>query len=148
MKNDWLSATNFERMNDLVLAITTLSLHYKTQLSDMKIEPFSAHKIQSSTDKVITFLEQIQQGLESAASNPDQIVTGTNPRFSKIIIQYRLKKAKQSSDFYQVELDQVIDEIRSVNSDNMRSVIDYLSEIRLMVGESVATDINNLLGEL
>jgi exonuclease VII small subunit len=150
MKNNWLAARNFENMYDIILAVTTLSLFCKTQLSGMQIEQFSEQDIEEAQQKVVELLKQIQETLDTAKSNPDNVITGTNPSFSDMVIQYRSKRKRSVArkSFYETSIDHVIESIQSINQSNLEEVIGYLHDIRLLIGETSVTDTNSLLGDL
>ncbi len=150
MKNYWLSATNFENMYDLVLAITTLSLYYKTKFTEIEGEQFTEQEIQEATKKVSTYLEQMRQALETAELNPDHIVTGTNPQFSRMVVQYRSNSRRSAAkgNFYAAPIEHVIESLQSVTKDNYPQIVGYLQEMRSLIDQTSATDVNNLLGDL
>jgi hypothetical protein len=151
MQNHWLSATNFERMYDLALAITTLSLYYKTKITGLEATQFSDQEIQEATGKVNSFLEQMRQVLKNVELNPDHIITGTSPRFGEIVIQYRTKRQREitKGNFYSVTIDHVITCLQTMTKDdNLEEIVGYLHDMRVLIDESSATDINNLLGDL
>src|SRR6266511_3057482 len=87
MQSDWLAATNFERMHEVVSAINTLAIHAKLTTAGV-VDPTPGPEIEAARKRLLVFLDQLGDAVEEAESAAGGPVVGSDPRLTDLT--YRL----------------------------------------------------------
>ena len=148
MNKNWLFATSFEEALRLLEAINELSSYAKLKLAD--IEEDNAQENIGESRKIISeFLQRFQQVTESAESNEQQPILGTDPRSSELVRRFLAQKKSRSrpSGLYGQSFQRMTELLQSDKKQDLQDLIDCLGDLRELVEQHSHNDVNKLLGE-
>ena len=149
MSNNWLAAESFERAHSIISALNTLSIHAKMVLANIDDTARSSDTVKARA-VLRAFLESFGAIVKEAERTREGMVTGADPRLSQLARTFVAKRRQwpQHSPLYDVTLSEVDALLESDNPDNLRQLIAYLQELRVLLEQNVHADIVGLLGEI
>jgi len=149
MSNNWLAAESFERAHSIISALNTLSIHAKMVLANIDDTARSSDAVKARA-VLRAFLESFGAIVKEAERTREGMVTGADPRLSQLARTFVAKRRQwpQHSRLYDVTLSEVDALLESDNPDNLRQLIAYLQELRVLLEQNVHADIVGLLGEI
>jgi hypothetical protein len=150
MKNDWLSATNFERTHAVLLAISAVSIHAKKILAGLT-DDLHEEKVQTAREYLVKFIDQLQTVLENGKQSRDGTMIGTDPQMGNLAEHYLAEQHRADSshaELYKISLDDLSKFIASINREDFPSLLIYLRELRILVEQNSRSDIFDLLGDI
>lgn len=149
MSNNWLAAESFERAHSIISALNTLSIHAKMVLANIDDTARSSDTVKARA-VLRAFLESFGAIVKEAERTREGMVTGADPRLSQLARTFVAKRRQwpQHSPLYDVTLSEVDALLESDDPDNLRQLIAYLQELRVLLEQNVHADIVGLLGEI
>lgn len=149
MPSNWLAASSFEEALKLVEAINDLSTSTKLMLAHID-NPTPLERIDASRQLLKEFLEWFQTVVQAVESNESSPILGTDPRSGELVRRYLAHKKNQlkPTGLYSTSLDSLLQLLSSDTSDDLRLLIECLSDLRELVEQHSQIDVNNILGEL
>jgi len=148
MKSDWLAASSFEQTQDLIAAITTLSIHAKLARAG-RSDVAGADEVQHAQERLLDFLQRFQRVLDSVETSRDRTAVGTDPRFGELATHYLAQKARrpERAPLYTISIAELERLVQSHNLDDLPKLVEYLHDLRRLVEHQVRADVTGLLGE-
>ena len=148
MKSDWLTASSFEQTQDLIAAITTLSIQAKLTLSGQS-EVAEADEVEHARERLLDFLQRFQRVLESVETSRDRTAVGTDPRFGELATRYLAQKERRPdrAPLYIISMGELERLVQSQNRDDLPRLVECLHDLRRLVEHHVRADVAGLLGE-
>lgn len=148
MKNDWLTASSFERAFGLVSAINILSINAKLKLSDVT-SPLSALEIEKSRMILDRFLSNLQGIMQNAEKDQYGIVIGTDPRLGDFALLYMSEQRRlpPRSKLFTLSIAQFKELISSDRDDNLQELIDCLEALRTLIEQHAQPDVAGIFGD-
>lgn len=149
MSNNWLAAESFERVHSIISALNTLSIHAKMILANVD-DTARSTEVMKARAVLRAFLESFGAIVKEAERTREGMVTGADPRLSQLARTFVAKRRQwpQHSPLYDVTLSEVDALLESDTPDNLRRLIAYLQELRVLLEQNVHADIVGLLGEI
>lgn len=148
MNSDWLAASSFEQTQELIAAITTLSIHAK--LLQASHQDVAGHdELHQARHRLLQFLERFQRIIESTETSRDHIMLGSDPRFGALAARYLAQRARGSarSSLYTITVPELRRLVESDNSDDLPQLIICLQELRRLIEQHAHADVTGLFGE-
>ena len=149
MSNNWLAAESFERSHSIISALNTLSIHAKMILANVE-DSARNNDVVKARAVLRAFLEGFGALVKEAERTREGMVTGADPRLSQLARTFVAKRNQwpQHSPLYDVTLAEVDALLESDTPDELRRLIAYLQELRVLLEQNVHADIAGLLGEI
>lgn len=148
MTADWLTFQSFQRSQEVLKAINTLSTHLKLMLSSVADEERS-QAAEQSVETLQAFLDE----LEAAARQADQepaLMLGVDPRFQQLVHDYLA--ARRHRGFRSRLFTDSISDVKMLLDSNarndQRALVECLAELRVLVEEHMHADISQILGTI
>lgn len=148
MKNDWLTASSFERTFDLVSAVNILSIHNKLTLAHID-DPMNSVEVQKARTKLLRFLSILQTLIENAEKDQTGIIVGTDSRLGKLALQYRTeqKRIPQAAFLYTLSFTELSALISSDKPEDIPKLVDCLDSLRSLFDQHSHADITGVFGD-
>lgn len=148
MKNDWLTASNFERTFDIVSSINILSIHYKLILTKNG-DPTDPAKVNKARNKLLKFLDTLQKLIENAEKDQGGIMAGTDSRLGELALQYRTeqKRTPRSAVLYTLSFSELDKLIIENGPENIPKLIECLDTLRSLFDKYSHADITGVMGD-
>lgn len=148
MKNDWLTASSFERTFDIVSAVNILSIHYKLTLADVE-DPTNLVDVQKAKVKLLRFLNTLQSLIENAEKDPTGIIAGTDSQLGELALQYKTeqKRIPQIAFLYTLSFPELNALISSEKPENLPKILDCLDALRSLFDQHSHADITGVFGD-
>lgn len=149
MKNDWLTASSFERTHEIVSAINALSIHAKLVLAGID-DSANQEDVEKSRRKLLAFLNRFETLLREAELGRDKAVIGADPRLGDLALRYMSEKRRQPrrSTLYEISLAEMSDLVRSERREDLPSLISCLRGLRSLVEQHSHADVIGILGDM
>lgn len=149
MKNDWLTASSFERTHEVVSAINALSIHAKLVLAGID-DSANQEEVEKSRERLLAFLNRFEILLRETELGRDSTVIGTDPRLGDLALRYLSEKRRQPrrSPLFEISLAQLIDSVRTERQEDISSLISYLRGLRSLVEQHSHADVIGILGDM
>lgn len=149
MHTDWLATTNFEQAQDLVGAITTLSIHAKLILASVE-DLASADELCHARRTLHSFLDRFGAVVTAAGRESEGQVVAADPHLEQLAVQYLAARRRlpQQTALYTLSIEQLQALIDSEQPQDLRALIPCLGELRTLVEEQAQADIVGILGDL
>ncbi len=149
MKNNWLAASNFERMHQIITALNIISVHAKLKLAGID-EPTDAAEIRKAREELTEFLAQLNTLLYEVEHSQDSVVVGDDPRLGELTMRYLSEKRRwlQPSGLYSMTLADLSTMLHAEHPDQLLQLIDCLRELRVLLEQHSQADVRDILGEI
>lgn len=144
MSSEWLAIQSFQRDQDLLAAINTLSIHTKLKLGGVADE----ERAKAATEA----REELASFLETLARVTDQIerenaLVGLDPRLRKLARRFvaaRRNRRRFHSSLFTESLSDVTSLLTPMNEEEQQALVEILSDLRSLIEEHVYTDANQI----
>lgn len=150
MNTHWLNIQSFQRSQELLSAINTLSIHRKLNLNgDPDLDRKDA--AEQARETLITFferLDEIAQDLEDGHRKPVLSIDARLRHLAEIYIQAKRNQGPSSSPFAEHSLSQVGRLYDSKCPEDWRQALKILAAFRELLEEHVSLDTTRLLGAI
>jgi transposase InsO family protein len=147
MNPEWLAIQSFQRSQDLLTAINTLSIHTKLKLSGHS-DRERAESVAQARGTLASFLKDLGQIVEQMEQTKDGPLLGVDPRLRQLAGSFvRAKREKQRfhSRLFRGQFSDVVDLLTSTDKTHQQELIECLSELRALIEEHVQTDTARIL---
>ncbi len=148
MQSDWLAATNFERMHEVVSAINTLEIHAKLTGAGIA-DPTPAPEIESARHQLLVFLEQLASTMLNARTTGNELAVGTDPRLRELThrLSGRGGQRDERSHPTTVSPGEISELIRIEDEESLRNAVPKLERLRMLIEEHMQADVAGILGD-
>ena len=148
MKYDWLTAASFERADDVVAAINTLSIHAKLALFGTDERADGARLGRARAD-LLTFLGILEATVNDADTGGAPLV-GADPRLGDLAARYRSARRRwpPPSPLFATSFADLRALIGSDRPEDRPALIDCLRGLRALVEQHAHEDVVGLLGDV
>lgn len=148
MKNDWLTTSSFERAFEIVSAINILSIHAKLKIANAA-DPANSEEIKKAQYTLSKFLEALASLVENTQKNQSGIILGTDPRFSELALHYMSEQHRlpPRSILFTFSMKQLDELVKSQKAEDMPTLIECLTSLRVMIEQYTQTDIAGMFGD-
>ena len=148
MHGDWLAATNFERMHEVVSAINTLAIHAKLTLAGI-VDPTPGPQIASSRERLAGFLDQLSDAVEEAEATDSGVIVGSDPRLSELTHRFLTSSGQGNQGIRSrvtspAELRALV---RAGSEDSLRRIVPELERLQKLIEEHMQADVADILGD-
>ena len=150
MNTHWLNIQSFQRSQELLSAINTLSIHRKLNLNGNP-DLDRKNAAEQARETLITFFERldgIAQDLEDGHRKPVLSIDARLRHLAEIYIQAKRNQDPSSSPFAEHSLSQVGRLYDSKCPEDWRQALKILAAFRELLEEHVSLDTTRLLGAI
>lgn len=147
MKNDWLAATHFERMQETISAINSLSIHAKLTLAGIA-NPMPSREVEQARERLAGLLTNLENVARRAAVDRRDTVVGTDPWLRSVALEFMSDDGWPDGrpEPREQGLDQVKDLVHSERLDDLQRLIPVLDKLRSVIVEQTQGDVASVLG--
>ncbi|MFQ5812608.1 MAG: hypothetical protein ACE5I2_05385 [Anaerolineae bacterium] len=149
MSTEWLAIQSFQRSQDLLAAINTLSIHTKLTLSGLADED-RAEAAAEARRKVASFLEAFEKIVQQAEQAEEGILLGIDPRLQQLARSFVTAKRDRSrfhSTLFTQSPSETVDLLASADEKDQQAIVESLTDLRILVEEHIYTDARRILSE-
>jgi hypothetical protein len=149
VESDWLTASSFERAQEILSAINTLSIY--TKLAAARVpNPSCDAEVPKARARILSFLDELDRLAREAEQTVDDTVVGTDPRMGDLTRRYLAgrKSLPRRSPLFALPITQVRSLIADDNPVRAGDRITCLAELRSLVEQHAHVDAVGLLGNL
>jgi hypothetical protein len=149
MTTEWLSAQSFERNQQLLSAINTLSINAK--LRQLGADDSARREaVERAQNDLINFVEAMEPIVHEVKADEDQIAVSADPRLNDLALnlassRYKGKKASSLGVATPADLKQLL---LSTDVHDIAKLVSYLRELRKVIEQHTHVDVVNMLGEM
>lgn len=149
MSASWLSAENFERTQQIISAINTLSVYAKLNAAGIPDETSDAAEIADARELLRRFFEKFDQVLAKTKGGEKTFVKGIDPRLNSLAQKFEeAQNQYPRSELFEHPFGKIIELLYSEQTDDLIVLVDCLRGLRELLEQNCRTDVYNLLGEL
>ena len=149
MEAKWLSVQSFFKNQRLISAINTLCIHWKLQMEGIEDDE-DLEEISEAKKLVRAFLGEFDRQVADYERSMYQILPGVDPR--QFALVKRFVSAKRRRDFSSVAFKEkpgkVIELLDAENPNNLKTLVNALTELRILLEEHNQADVQNLVPEI
>jgi hypothetical protein len=149
MSTEWLAIQSFQRDQDLLAAINTLSIHTKLKLGGVADEE-RAEAAAEAREKLTSFLETFEKIVQQAGQAEEGALLGIDPRLRQLARSFVAAKRDRhrfhSTLFTQSPSD-AADLLASTDKKDQQALVECLKDLRTLVEEHIYTDTHRILTE-
>jgi len=150
MSTDWLAIQSFQKSQDLLAAINTLSIHTKLKLSGIADEE-RAEAAAKAREKLASFLEAFDKIVQQAERANGEALLGIDPRLQQLARSFVTAKRNRnrflSTLFTQSPFD-VLSLLASTDEKDQQALVECLTDLRTLVEEHIYTDTHQILSQI
>jgi len=146
MTPEWLAIQSFQRNQDLLNAINTLSIHTKLGRRGHTDED-RAESTAQAREILASFLKNLAQVVDQAEQTGSGPLLGVDPRLRQLAGDF--SRARQGARFcsrlFREPLSDTVDLLTSTEPTDQQALVESLSELRTLIEEHVQTDVVQIL---
>jgi hypothetical protein len=148
-RNDWLMAQTFERTQELLGAISNLSVHAKLRLKGSPDRTPETNLCAART-VVLAFLSRLQNLYSEALKSQTGIMIGSDPELGSLAKRLLAPSARASTRAVSGKefLDELKTDVESGANVDLNRLIEGLRELRQVVEEYAHADVTAVLGDV
>lgn len=149
MSNEWVAAENFERTQELILAVNALSMHTKLTLAGITNVP-RAEEAKQARATLHTFLDRFTSLVAEVEHRHGSIMAGIDPGLHQLVTYFVAQRRllPSRSILYSLPLDELRSLLDATSQDDMERLVACLSELRAVLEQQLHADMSGLLGEM
>jgi len=147
MNPEWLAIQSFQRSQDLLTAINTLSIHTKLRLRGHG-DKERAENVAQARGTLASFLEDFGQVVEQVEQVKDGPLLGVDPRLRQLagsFVRAKSEGHRFRSCLFKGHLSDATNLLASTNEQDRQALVECLSELRTLIEEHVQTDTARIL---
>jgi hypothetical protein len=145
MTPEWLAIQSFQRNQDLLNAINTLSI--RTKLGSGGHTDEDRTETAQARETLASFLKNLAQVVDQAEQTESGPLLGVDPRLRQLAGDF--SRARQGARFrsrlFQEPLSDTVDSLTSTEPTDRQALVESLSELRTLIEEHVQTDVVQIL---
>jgi len=149
MTADWLTFQSFQRSQEVLKAINTLSAHLKLMLSGIADEERS-QAAGHSVEALQAFLDELEVAACQADRTEPVPMLGVDPRLQQLVHSYLA--ARRHRRFCSRLFTEPIGDIKALLTskarDDREALVRCLAELRVLVEEHMHDDVSQVLGAI
>jgi hypothetical protein len=146
MTADWLTFQSFQRSQEVLKAINTLSAHLKLTLNGIADEELSQAASQS-VEALRAFLNELEAAARQADQTEPAPMLGVDPRLQQLVRSYLV--ARHHRRFRSCLFTEPISDIKPLLTSDARgdqeALVKCLAELRVLVEEHIYDDVDQIL---
>lgn len=149
MSTDWLAIQSFQRSQDLLAAINTLSIHTKLRLSGVADEE-RAEATAEAREKLASFLETFEKIVQQAEQAEGGMLLGIDPRLQQLVRSFvtaKRDKGRFHSTLFTQSPSDAVDLLASTDEEDQQALVECLTDLRTLVEEHIYTDTQRILSQ-
>ncbi|NPV89970.1 MAG: hypothetical protein HPY50_04245 [Firmicutes bacterium] len=148
MKNQWLMAYNFERTNELITSINTISIHSKLLLNGFD-DSERIPEVKKAETILINFLNQLEPIVSETEHDKNKTIVGIDPHLSMLANQFLTERDQlpPRSSLYNFSLKKLRLLLLSNQPDELHQLISCLRDLRALLEQVSQTDIEGIFGD-
>lgn len=148
MRYDWLTAASFERAEDVVAAINTLSIHAKLALADVD-DRVDGERLARARSDLLAFLSALEAAVSDADTGGAPLV-GADPRLADLATRYRAAQRRwpPPSPLFATSFADLRALVGSERPEDRPALIGCLRGLRALVEQHAHEDVVGLLGDV
>ena len=147
MSTEWLAIQSFQRSQDLLVAINTLSIHTKLKLSGLADEE-RAEAASEARGKLASFLEAFEKIVQQAERAEGGILLGIDPRLQQLARSFVAAKRDRNrfhSTLFTQSPSETVSLLASADEKDQQALVESLTDLRTLVEEHVQVDAARIL---
>lgn len=148
MSTDWLTIQSFQRSQDLLAAINTLSIHTKLKLAGVADEE-RAEAAAEARERLATFLEDFEKIVQQA-EEAEEGMLGVDPRLQQLVRSFvaaKRDKERFHSRLFTQSPAETLNLLASTDEEDQQALVECLADLRALVEEHISTDTHRILSE-
>jgi hypothetical protein len=149
MSTDWLAIQSFQRSQDLLAAINTLSIHTKLRLSGVADEE-RAEAAATARHKLASFLEAFEKIVQQAEQAEGGVLLGIDPRLQQLVNSFVAAKhdgRRFHSRLFTQSPSEAVGLLASTEEEDQQALVECLTDLRILVEEHISTDTHQILSQ-
>ena len=149
MSNEWLAVQSFQRSQELLAAVNSLSIHIKLNTADVSDEARRL-RAEEARAKLREFVTTMQKFINDADDEESKPLLGANPRLrqlAKSFISAKRNRHRFRSVLFRGTLARAGELIGSRKAEDQPALLLCLDELRVLLSEHVHKDTEKVLGE-
>jgi hypothetical protein len=149
MSTDWLAIQSFQRSQDLLAAINTLSIHTKLELSGLD-DGKRAEAAARAREKLAAFLEAFDKIVQQAERADGEALLGIDPRLQQLARSFVTAKRNRSrfhSTLFTQSPSKTVGLLTATEERDQRALVECLTDLRTLVEEHIYTDTHQILSQ-
>jgi len=149
MPADWLTFQSFQRSQEVLKAINTLSAHLKLTMNGIADEEISQAASQS-VGTLRAFIDELEAATRQADQTEPAPMLGVDPRLQQLVRNYLV--ARHNRRFRSCLFTEPISDIKALLTSDARddqgALVKCLAELRVLVEEHMHDDVDQILGAI
>jgi hypothetical protein len=148
MSTDWLTIQSFQRSQDLLAAINTLSIHTKLRLSGVADEE-RAEAAAEARERLAAFLEDFEKIVQQA-EQAEEGMLGVDPRLQQLarsFVAAKRDKERFHSRLFTQSPSDALNLLASTDEKDQQALVECLADLRALVEEHISTDTHRILSK-
>jgi hypothetical protein len=147
-RNDWLTAQTVHRMQELLSAITDLSVDSKLKLAGVKTGR-NRSSVENSRQLLLDFFDRLDGMIKRSRTTPTGLMLGADPETGAIARKFLAadRGSTQDPDRW-VDLAHLRALLTAKTNEELRELSDVLETLRTLVEEQSHAGITAVLGEI
>lgn len=144
MSAEWLVIQSFQRNQDLLAAINTLSIHTKLVLAGVADEE-RAEDAEKAREELVSFLKTLEQAVDQVEQ--ENALVGLDPRLRKLARRFvaaRRNRRRFRSSLFTKSLSDVKHLLTPTDEEEQQALVESLSDLRSLIEEHAHTDANQI----
>lgn len=149
MSTEWLAIQSFQRSQDLLTAINTLSIHTKLELSGLADEE-RAEAAAEARKKLASFLEAFDKIVQQAEQADGEELLGIDPRLQQLARSFVTAKRNRSrfqSTLFTQSPSKTVGLLTATDERDQQALVECLTDLRTLVEEHIYTDTYQILSQ-
>ncbi len=149
MSNEWIAAENFERTQELIVAVNALSIYTKLTLAGVANAAYAEEAAQARTT-LHTFLDRFTSIVAEVERTRRSVVAGIDPRLHQLVTYFvtQRRRLPSRSILYSLPLDELRSLLDAATPADMERLVACLRELRAVLEQQLHADMSSLLGEI
>ncbi len=149
MSTDWLTIQSFQRSQDLLTAINTLSIHTKLRLSGVADEE-RAKATAEAREKLASFLMAFEKIVQQTEQAEGEALLGIDPRLQQLARSFVAAKRDRSrfrSMLFTRSPSEAVNLLAATEERDQQALIECLTDLRALVEEHIYTDTRQIFSQ-
>lgn len=150
MRAQWLTVQSFQRGQELLAAINTLSIYLKLR-AEGSATPDSAEVAEDARKKLDRFVKEMEQMIGEPNGKEVKPILGINPRTRELAESFaeaRKDRTRFRSVLFQGDIARVRRLLDSKDEDDEELLLRCLDELRTLLQEHVQADATQIMGQI
>jgi hypothetical protein len=149
MTADWLTFQSFQRSQEVLKAINTLSTHLKLMLNGIADKERSQAASQS-IETLRAFLDELEAAARQADRTEPAPMLGVDPRLQQLVHSYLAARRRHRfrSRLFTEPISDIKALLTSSDRDDREALVKCLAELRVLVEEHMDDDVSQILGAI